>query len=50
MAMEVGRGAKSQDVTKVLKAGQPTVRPMAEGGGASNWDALKVLRERPTSA
>lgn len=50
LAMGVGRGAKSQDVTKVLKAGQPTVRPMVEGGDASNWDALKVLREGPTSA
>ena len=50
MVMGADRDARNQDATRALRVELPTVRPMVEEGGASNWDALKVLKARQTSA
>lgn len=46
LVMGADKDAKNQGVTKVPRAALPTVRLMVEGGGASTWVALKVLRGR----
>lgn len=48
--MEVDKGARNLAATKELRVEQHTARPMGEGGGASSLDALRVQRERRTSA
>lgn len=49
LVMGADRDARNQDATRALRVELPTVRPMVEEGGASNWDALKVLKARQTS-
>ena len=44
--MGVDKDVRNQDATKALRAALLIVRHMAEGGGASTWAVLKVLRAR----
>lgn len=48
--MEVGRGAKSQAATKVLRAKLLSAKLMAEERDANTWDVQRALKEKPISA
>lgn len=46
LAMEVGRDAKRQVATKVLRAKQPSAKHMVEERDASTWGAQRAPRAK----